>query len=149
MNADIAEPFTTRLTLSPPLAYELADARSRLTAAAQRSGPSAIIHVGGAVDAFNEDVWRRLIGETAKAVDSPGLFVIDVNAVSFLGCCAFDALADEAQRCLGRRVALRLVSREPPRLSRVIHACRFGGLLPVYATASAALAAPVQHPRDM
>jgi anti-anti-sigma factor len=140
MNADIAEPFTSRLTLSAPLAHELADARSRLTAVAQRSRSSAIIHVGGAVDAFNEDTWRRLIAESIKAVEPQGLLVIDVNGMGFLGCCALEVLADEARRCRDRNVALRLVSGDPPRMSRVINACGFGAMLAVYATATAALA---------
>jgi anti-anti-sigma factor len=149
VNREVAEPFTTGLVLSTRLASELTDVRSRLRAVAQRSRSAVIIYAGGEADAFNEDTWRRLIGEIANAVQPSGLFVVDVNGVGFLGCCAFQALADEARRCRGRGIALRLVSREPPRMSRVIHACGFSGLLAVYASASAALAAPAQLPRDI
>ncbi|MEZ0351074.1 anti-sigma factor antagonist [Mycobacterium sp. pR1184] len=139
MNGDIAEPFTTQLVLSTQLMSDLDDARSRLRAVAQRSRFAVIIHAGGEVDAFNEETWRRLIGETATSAPSPGSFVVDINGLGFMGCCAFGVLADEARRCDQRRVALRLVSGAP-RVKRFVEACGFHGLLPIHPTASAALA---------
>ncbi|MEM6108417.1 anti-sigma factor antagonist [Mycobacterium sp. 050272] len=139
MNAEIAEPFTTQLVLSNQLRSELGDTRSRLRAVVQRSRSAVIIHAGGEVDAFNEETWRRLIGETANAAPSPGSFVIDLNGLGFMSCCAFGVLAAEARRCHERRIALRLVSGEP-RVRRFVEACGFDSLLPIHPTASAALA---------
>lgn len=140
MNFEIAEPFTTRLMLSKRLTSELADVRGRLRAVVQLSRSSVIIHVGGEIDAFNEATWRRLIAEAATAAPAPGSLVVDVNAVGFMGCCAFEVLVDEAQRCRSRRVALCLVS-SVSRVTRFVDACGFGGVLPVHPTAIAALAA--------
>jgi anti-anti-sigma factor len=142
--ADVAEPFTTRLTLSAPLAAELGAARSRLRAAAQRSESAVIINAGGEVDAFNEECWRDLIRETASAAEPPGSFIIDVNDFDFLGCCAFETLAEEAARCRSRGVALRLVSRDPA-VARVVAACGFDEILPLYPTAVSALSASAQR----
>ncbi|BBY22106.1 anti-sigma factor antagonist [Mycobacterium stomatepiae] len=140
MSSELAGPFTTRLTLSTRLASELAGARGRLRAAAQLGRSAVIIHVGGEIGAFNKDIWRRLIAEAGTAAPAPGSLVVDVNAVGFMGCCAFEVLVDEAQRCRHRRIALRLVS-SIPRVTRFVDACGFGGVLPVHLTASAALAA--------
>ncbi|SOX52679.1 STAS domain-containing protein [Mycobacterium ahvazicum] len=139
MNADVAQPFTTRLSLSSQLVSELSDAQSRLRAVAQRSDVAVVVHAGGEVDAFNVDIWRRLISEAANAARSPGTFVVDVNSLSFMSCCAFGVLADEARRCDERRIVMRLVSAEP-RVKRFVEACGFDGLLPIHLTAGAALA---------
>jgi anti-anti-sigma factor len=138
VNADVAEPFTTRVTLSAALIAELGDARSRLKATAQRSDSAVIVNAGGEVDAFNEHIWRRLIGEAAAAAEPPGVLVIDVNDFDFLGCCALHVLTDEAQRCRERGIGVRLVSRRPT-TARHIAACGFTGILPVHPTAVAAL----------
>lgn len=139
MNAEIAEPCTARLRLSTQLVAELSDPGSRLRAVAQRSKSAVIVHAGGEVDAFNEGSWRRLLDETAQATQSPGTFVVDVNGMDFMSCCAFEVLADEAQRCRDRRVVLRLVSAQA-RVGRVVEACGFGDILSVHPTAGAALA---------
>ena len=57
-----------------------------------------------------------------------------------MGCCAFAALADEAERCGRRGVDLRLVSGQPV-VARIVDACGLGGVLPIYLTADSALAA--------
>ncbi|SPM38216.1 Anti-anti-sigma regulatory factor (antagonist of anti-sigma factor), partial [Mycobacterium numidiamassiliense] len=138
VSADVAEPFTTRVTLSAALIAELGAPRSGLKAIAQRSDSAVIINAAGEVDAFNEDIWRQLIGEAAAAAEPPGALVIDVNDFDFLGCCAFHVLADEARRCRERGVAVRLVSRSPT-VARYVAACGFDGILPVLPTAVAAL----------
>jgi anti-anti-sigma factor len=139
MSGEIAQPFTTRLAFSTELVAELGDTRSRLRAVAQRSKSAVIVHAGGEVDAFNEETWRRLIGEAARATRSPGPLVVDVNGLDFMSCCAFGVLADEADRCSERHVALHVVSADP-RATRFAEVCGFGGVLSVHPTASAALA---------
>jgi anti-anti-sigma factor len=142
--ADVAEPFATRLTFSEQLVAELGSARSRLRAAGQRSESAVIINAGGEVDAFNHDSWRQLIRETASAAEPPGSFVVDVNDFEFMGCCAFEVLAAEAERCRSRGVTLRLVSRKPA-TARFAAACGFADILPVHPTAVSALSASAQR----
>lgn len=140
----MAEPFATRLALSAHLVAELGDAQSRLRAAAQRSDSAVIVNAGGEVDACNEDSWRNLIRETASAAEPPGLFIVDVNDIAFMGCCALEVLADEAERCRNRGVTLRLVSRKPA-IARFVAACGLEEVLPVHPTAVSALSAPAQR----
>lgn len=140
MIADVAEPFTTRLAFSAQLVAELGAPRSRLRAAAQRSESAVIINAAGEVDAFNQDSWRRLITETASAAQPPGSFVVDVNDFEFMGCCAFEVLAAEAERCRSRGVTLRVVSRKPA-IARFVAACGFNEVLPIHPTAVSALSA--------
>ncbi|BBX95752.1 anti-anti-sigma factor [Mycobacterium lacus] len=126
--------------LSTQLVSELGDARSTLRATAQRCDAAVIVYAGGEVDACNERTWRRLLSEVAIIVTAPGSLVIDVTGLDFMACCAFAALADEADRCRRRGVGLCLVSRHPG-VARIVHACGFRDRLPVYPTADAALAA--------
>ena len=51
-------------------------------------------------------------------------------------------LADEAERCRGRDIELRLVSCKP-RVSRIIKACELGDVLRVYPNTDSALAPAV------
>ncbi|WP_374021920.1 anti-sigma factor antagonist [Mycobacterium sp. HNNTM2301] len=141
MSSAIAEPMTTtHLMLSTKLVYELGDPNSTLRATADRSGPAVLIFAGGEIDACNEHTWRQLISEVAGIVAAPGPLVVDVTGLEFMGCCAFAVLADEAKRCKGRGVELRLVSREPI-VARIVDACGLSALLPIYPTADSALAA--------
>lgn len=133
----------TRVTLSPRLVSELGDPHSTLRAATQRSGAIVLIRAGGEVDAANEHTWRRLVEEAAAVAAPPGPFVVDINGLDFIGCCAFAVLATESARCRARGVALRLVSCDPG-VARVIEACSLGGVLPLYPTIDGALAATVR-----
>jgi anti-anti-sigma factor len=126
--------------LSTRLVYELGDPNSTLRATTDRNGPSVIVYAGGEVDACNEHAWRRLLDEAAAGVAAPGPLVIDVSGLDFMGCCAFAALAEEAERCRGRGVELRLVSHDPM-VARVVKACGLTPMLPMYPTVDAALAA--------
>jgi anti-anti-sigma factor len=99
-----------------------------------------IINAAGEVDAFNQGSWRRLITETASAAQPPGSFVVDVNDFEFMGCCAFEVLAAEAERCRSRGVTLRVVSRKPA-IARFVAACGFNEVLPIHPTAVSALSA--------
>ena len=125
--------------LSTRLIRELGDPHSRLRATAQRSGPAVIVRAGGEIDAANEHTWLQLVTEASAVATPPGPFVVDVNGVDFMGCCAFAVLADEAQRCQGRSIALLLVSCNPG-VARVVEACGLDAVLPVHTTTDAALA---------
>jgi anti-anti-sigma factor len=144
MSPVIAEPApvmsSPHLTFSTRLVYELGDPHSRLRATTDRRGPAVLIYAGGEIDACNEHTWRHLVSEAASIVTTPGPLVVDVTGLDFMGCCAFAALADEAERCHRRGVELRLVSNQPV-VARIVNACGLGGVLPVYPTADSALAA--------
>jgi anti-anti-sigma factor len=145
MNSVILESMSaTHLTLSAKLVYELGDPNSTLRATTDRSGPAVLIYAGGEIDACNEDTWRQLVSEAASGVSAPGLFVVDVTGVEFMGCCAFSVLAEEAKRCQKRGVDLRLVSYDPI-VVRIVDACGLSGVLPIYPTADSALAAPARR----
>ena len=142
MRLAIAEPISTHLMLSTRLVYELGDPHSTLRATTDRSGPAVLINAGGEVDAHNEHTWQQLIREAAGVVTPPGPFVIDVNGLDFMACCAFAVLADEAERCRRRGIELRLVARQPL-VGRVLKACGLTDLLPTYPTTDSALATPL------
>jgi anti-anti-sigma factor len=126
--------------LSTQLVSELGDVRTTLRATAQRCDSAVIVYTGGEVDACNEHTWQRLLSEVASIFTAPGSLVIDDTGLDFMACCAFAALADEADRCRHRGTDLCLVSRHPD-VTRIVHACGFGDVLPVYPTADAALSA--------
>ena len=140
MRLATAESVSTQLTLSTKLVYELGDPHSTLRATTDRSGPAVIIYAGGEVDACNEHAWRQLLDEAAAVVTEPGPFVVDVSGLDFMGCCAFAALAEEAERCRGRGIELRLVSHGPS-VARIVQSCGLSQMLPVYPTVDAAVAA--------
>jgi anti-anti-sigma factor len=112
-----------------------------LRATIEGGGSAVTVCAGGEIDASNDSNWRALLHEAAAMVTtSPGVFVVDVNGLDFIGCCAYVALSEEAQRCRCRCIDLRLVSRQPI-VARILTACRFDGLLPVYPSADSALPA--------
>jgi anti-anti-sigma factor len=145
MHLAIADPFSTHLMLSTRLVYELGDPHSTLRATTDRSGPAVLIHAGGEIDAYNEHTWRQLLDEAAAVVTAPGSFVVDVSGLDFMGCCAFAALADEAERCRDRGVELLLVSHQPV-VTRIVKACGLSHLLPVYPSVDAALTSSTAGP---
>jgi anti-anti-sigma factor len=132
----------TQVMLSARLVSELGDPHSTLRATTQRDGPAVIVRAGGEIDASNEHVWRRLLSEAAAVASPPGPFIVDVSGLDFMGCCTFTLLADEAERCRGRGVGLRLVSFEA-RVARIIKACELGAVLRVYPTTDSALSPAV------
>jgi anti-anti-sigma factor len=135
-----AESFPAQVKLSARLVSELGDPHSTLRATTQRNGPVVIVRAGGEVDASNEHIWHRLVGEAAAVATQPGPFVVDVNGFDFMGCCAFAILAAEAERCRRRGVELRLVSCDPG-VARVIEACNLRDVLSLHPTTDAALSA--------
>jgi anti-anti-sigma factor len=136
----IAEPSFHHLMLSSRLVSELAQARSTLRTTTERIGVAVIVSAGGELDASNEAIWRRLLGEAAAAAGPPGPLVVDTNGLDFIGCCAYAALGEEAERCRRRGVEMRLVSSQPV-VSRIVAACGLSELLPVDDSVDAALSA--------
>lgn len=141
MSLVIAESFSTHLTISTRLRYELSGRCSTLRATTDRYGEAVVIHAGGEVDACNERTWQQLVHEAAATASPPGPFVVDVTDVDFMACCAYAVLADAAHDCRARGVELRLVSGAPL-VARVVHACGLSDTLPIYPTVDQALAAP-------
>ncbi|SOX55234.1 STAS domain-containing protein [Mycobacterium ahvazicum] len=142
MNLAPVESSVTRVTLSPRLVSELGDPHSTLRAATQRSGAVVIIRAGGEVDASNEHTWRGLVAEAAAVATAPGPFIVDINGLDFMGCCAFAILAAESECCRARGIALRVVSCDPG-VARVIQACNLGSELPLHPTIDTALGTSV------
>lgn len=142
MSVDIAEPFTPHPMLSIRLLRELGDPHSTLRAATDFRSTAVLVHAGGEADAANEHTWRQLIAETAASAPSPGLFVVDASGLDFMGCCAFEVLAEQAGRCRARGVELRIASAAHTRVTRIVAACGLSDALPVYRSVDAALALP-------
>jgi len=134
----MAEPSYSHLMLSSRLVSELAQARSTLRTTTERIGLAVIVSAGGELDASNDATWRRLLGEAAAAAGAPGPLVVDTSGLDFMGCCAYAALAEEAARCRGRGVEMRLVSNQPV-VRRIVAACGMSELLVVDDTVDAAL----------
>lgn len=136
----IAEPSFKHLMLSSRLISELAQARSTLRTTIERSDLAVIVSAGGELDASNETTWRRLLSEAATAAGSPGPLVVDISGLDFMGCCAYAALGEEAERCRRRGVEMRLVSSQPI-VARIVTACGLSELLPVDDSVDIALSA--------
>jgi anti-anti-sigma regulatory factor len=66
--------------------------------------------------------------------------VIDTDGLDFMGCCAFTALAEEADRCRRRGIRMCVVSRKPI-VGRIIAAGALSLRLPVYPDVDTALSA--------
>jgi anti-anti-sigma factor len=136
----MADPSFHPVMLSSRLIAELAHGRGTLRATTERSGLAVIVSAGGELDASNDAAWRHLLSEASAAAGSPGPLVIDTSGLDFMGCCAYAALAEEAERARERGVELRVVSRQPV-VARIVRACGLSELLPVDASVDAALAA--------
>lgn len=139
MSLAISEAFTPQLTLSTRLVHQLSDPGSTLRATTDRDGAAVIIHAGGEIDAFNENIWRQLVTEAAATASVPGPLVVDVTGVDFMGCCAYRVLADTAEQCQARGIEVRLVARAPI-VARIVQASGFSELLSVFPTVECALA---------
>jgi anti-anti-sigma factor len=123
---------------SARLSSQFCDANSGLRAITEREGSAVIVHVGGDIDASNESSWQRLVSRSAVLAIAPGLFVVDVSELEFVGSCAYAVLAEESVRCRERGVTLRLVSVQPI-VARTIAACGLAPVLPMYPTIETAL----------
>lgn len=144
MSIAVPEAFTSHLMLSSRLISELAGARSTLRTTTERSGPAVIVHAGGELDASNESTWRRLLSEAAAATGTPGALVVDTSGLDFMACCAFAALAEEAEQSRRRGVDIRLVSSQPV-VARTVAACGLCELLPVHDSVDDALMASAEE----
>lgn len=136
----MADPYFHPLMLSSRLISELAQARSTLRATTERYGSAVIVTAGGELDASNDAAWRRLLSEASAAAGPPGPLVVDTDGLDFMGCCAYAALAEEAERARERGVELRLVSAQPV-VARIVRACGLTDLLSVDTSVDAALSA--------
>ncbi len=136
----MADPSFHPLMLSSRLISELAQARSTLRATTERSGPAVIVSAGGELDASNDAAWRHLLSEASAAAGPPGPLVVDTDGLDFMGCCAYAALAEEAERARERGVEMRVVSSQPV-VARIVRACGLTELLPVDVSVNAALSA--------
>ena len=114
------------------------DTQSGLRSFTECTGSAVVVHVGGDIDASNDDAWQRLVSRSASIAIAPGPFVIDVRDVEFMGSCGHAVLAREAEQCRRRGVSLRLVSSQPV-VARTIAACGLHRLLPIYPSVDAAL----------
>jgi anti-anti-sigma factor len=134
------EPSPIPLTLSANLVSALNNPRGVLRTVAQRDGTIVTVYAVGEVDAANEHSWRQLLREAAAATPPPGPLLIDTHGLDFMGCCAFTALAEEADRCRSRGIRMCVVSCKPI-ARRIITASGLGSRLPVYPDADTALSA--------
>lgn len=140
MNMVPAEAISVPVTLSSQLVADLEQPSQTLRATTVRNGSAVVIRVGGEIDAANERTWARLVNEAAAVAARPGPVIVDVSGLDFMGCCAFTVLADEAERCRHRGIAIRIVSNDAA-VSRIVAACAFTTVLPVHPTTESALAA--------
>jgi anti-anti-sigma factor len=128
------------LALSANLVSALNNPGGVLRTVAQRDGSTVTVHASGEVDAANEHGWRQLLREAAAATYPPGPLVIDTDGLDFMGCCAFTALVEVADRCRRRGIRICLVSRKPI-VGRIVAAGGLSSRLPVYPDADTALSA--------
>jgi anti-anti-sigma factor len=134
------EPSPIPLSLSADLVSALNNPGGILRTVAQRDGTIVTVYAGGEVDAANEHNWRQLLREAAAATPPPGPLVIDTDGLDFMGCCAFAALAEEADRCRRRGIRMCVVSSKPI-VGRIIALGGLGSRLSVYPDADTALSA--------
>ena len=98
MSAAIAT-LPAHALLSASLVAQMGGAGNTLHATIENSGSAVLLYAGGEVDAANESIWRRLLGEAATATAAPGPLLIDTNGLDFMAGCAYAALAEQADRC--------------------------------------------------
>jgi anti-anti-sigma factor len=134
------QPSQIPVTLSADLVSALNNPHTALGTLIRRDGTIVTVYVVGEVDAANEHSWRQLLREAAAATPPPGPLVIDTHGLRFMGGCAFNALADEADRCHSRGIRMCLVSRRPG-LRRLVTATGLGSRLHIYPDADTALTA--------
>ncbi|SPM42578.1 Anti-anti-sigma regulatory factor (antagonist of anti-sigma factor) [Mycobacterium numidiamassiliense] len=129
-------------TSSPADSYIVSqdsDTQSGLRAITECTGSSVVVHVGGDIDASNQTIWQHLLSQGAARAVAPGLFVIDVRELDFMGSRGYAVLAHEAAQCRVRGIDLRLVTSQAI-VARTIAKCGLRPLLPTYTTVETALA---------
>lgn len=126
--------------LSASLVAQMGGAGDTLQATIERSGSAVLLFAGGEVDAANESIWRRLLGEAATATAAPGPLLIDTNGLDFMAGCAYAALAEQADRCRIQGINLCLVSAQRI-VARVVGVMKLDTQVPLYHNVDAALMA--------
>ena len=126
--------------LSASLVAQMGGAGNTLHATIERSGSAVLLYAGGEVDAANESIWRRLLGEAATATAAPGPLLIDTNGLDFMAGCAYAALAEQADRCRIQGINLCLVSAQRI-VARVVGVMKLDTQVPLYHNVDAALMA--------
>ena len=126
--------------LSASLVAQMGGAGDTLQATIERSGSAVLLYAGGEVDAANESIWRRLLGEAATATAAPGPLLIDTNGLDFMAGCAYAALAEQADRCRLQGINLCLVSAQRI-VARVVGVMKLDRQVPLYHNVDAALMA--------
>lgn len=123
---------------APGLAEQLR-AQRRLSPVITRDVAAVVTRVSGEIDAENEDVWRRLLAETAELTGSPGSLIVDINGVEFIGVGAFRILVEQIDRCRQRGVEMCVVATQPI-IARLAAVCGVASLVPIYPTVAKARA---------
>jgi anti-anti-sigma factor len=126
--------------LSASLVAQMGGAGNTLHATIENSGGAVLLYAGGEVDAANESIWRRLLGEAATATAAPGPLLIDTNGLDFMAGCAYAALAEQADRCRIEGIKLCLVSAQRI-VARVVGVLKLDRQVPLYHNVDAALMA--------
>ena len=128
--------------LSASLVAQMGGAGNTLHATIERSGSAVLLYAGGEVDAANESIWRRLLGEAATATAAPGPLLIDTNGLDFMAGCAYAALAEQAYQCRIQGINLCLVSAQRI-VARVVGVLKLDTQVPLYHNVDAALIATI------
>ena len=126
--------------LSASLVAQMGGGGNTLHATIERSGSAVLLYAGGEVDAANESIWRRLLGEAATATAAPGPLLIDTNGLDFMAGCAYAALAEQADRCRIQGIEVCLVSAQRI-VARVVGVMKLDKQVPLYHNVDAALMA--------
>ena len=126
--------------LSASLVAQMGGAGNTLHATIERSGSAVLLYAGGEVDASNESIWRRLLGEAAKATAAPGPLLIDTDGLDFMAGCAYAALAELADQCRIQGIKVCLVSAQRI-AARVVGVMKLDTQVPLYHDVDAALMA--------
>ena len=126
--------------LSASLVAQMGGAGDTLQATIERSGSAVLLYAGGEVDAANESIWRRLLGEAATATAAPGPLLIDTNGLDFMAGCAYAALAEQGDRCRIQGIKVCLVSAQRI-VARVVGVMKLDREVPLYQNVDAALMA--------
>ena len=129
--------------LSASLLAQMGGAGNTLHATIECSGSAVLLYAGGEVDAANESIWRRLLGEAATATAAPGPLLIDTNGLDFMAGCTYAALAEQADRCRIQGINLCLVSAQRI-VERVIGVMKLDTQVPLYHNVDAALMAIIK-----
>jgi len=129
--------------LSASLVAQMGGAGDALQATIERSGSAVLLYAGGEVDAANESIWRRLLGEAATATAAPGPLLIDTNGLDFMAGCAYAALAEQADRCRIQGIKVCLVSAQRI-VARVVGVMKLDRQVPLYHNVDAALMATIR-----